>query len=118
MIKSYESVHIKTIITFILRNEESIQNKLLSLKVFKRDRKRFKKNNQILIIEVIKSYAEVKLAALTRKDARVKLVNSMLLAYKTVRNNHLNVNLRVTRDSYELNVRKIINSSAHQLRAT
>ncbi len=45
MIKSYELVHIKTIITFILRNEESIQNKLLSVKVFKRDRKRFKKYN-------------------------------------------------------------------------
>ncbi len=66
----------------------------------------------------MKLNAKVKLAALIRKDARVKLVNSMLLAYKTIRNNHLNVNLRVTRNSYELNVRKIINSSAHQLRAT
>ncbi len=45
MIKSYESVHIKTIITFILKDEESIQNKLSSLKVFKRDRKCFKKDN-------------------------------------------------------------------------
>ncbi len=34
----------------------------------------------------------------------------MLLAYKIIRNNHLNVNLRVTRDSYELNVKEIINS--------
>ncbi len=37
----------------------------------------------------------------------------MLLAYKTVRNNHLNVNLRVIRDSYEPNVKEIINLSAH-----
>ncbi len=113
MIKSYEFIHIKTIITFILRDEESIQNKFSSLKVFKRDRKRFKKDNQILIIEVTKSDAKMKLAALIRKDARVKLVNSMLLAYKTVRNNYLNVNLRVIRDSYELNVKEIVNSSAH-----
>ncbi len=45
MIKSYESVHIKMIITFILRNEKSIQSKFLSLKVFKRNKKRFKKND-------------------------------------------------------------------------
>ncbi len=45
MIKSYESVHIKTITTFILRDEESTQNKLSSVKVFKRDRKRFKKDD-------------------------------------------------------------------------
>ena len=45
MIKSYELVHIKTIITSILRDEESIQNKFLSLKVFKRDRERFKKDD-------------------------------------------------------------------------
>ncbi len=45
MIKSYESVHIKTIITFILRNEKSIQSKFSSLKVFKRDRERFKKDD-------------------------------------------------------------------------
>ncbi len=113
MIKSYESVHIKTIITFILRDEESTQNKFLSLKVSKRDRERFKKDDQILIIEVTKSDAEVKLAALIKENARVKLVNSILLVHKTVRNNHLNVNLRVTRDSYELNVKEIINSFTH-----
>ncbi len=45
MIKSYESVHIKTIITSVLRDEENIQSKLSSLKVFKRDRERFKKDN-------------------------------------------------------------------------
>ncbi len=61
--------------------------------------------------------AEVKLAALIREDARAELADSMSLAHKTVRNNHLNVNLRVTRDSYELNVKEIINSSAHQSRA-
>ncbi len=55
----------------------------------------------------------MKLTALIRKDARVKLVNLMLLAYKIMKNNHLNVNLRVTRDLYELNVRKTANSSAH-----
>ncbi len=33
------------IITFILKNEESTQSKFLSVKVFKRDRKRFKKDN-------------------------------------------------------------------------
>ncbi len=43
MIKSYELVHIKTIITSVLRDEESIQSKFSSLKVFKRDRKRFRK---------------------------------------------------------------------------
>ncbi len=113
MIKSYELVHTKMIITFILRDEKSIQNKLLSLKVFKRDKERFKKDDQILIIEVTKSDAEIKLTALTRKDARVKLANLILLAYKTIRNNHLNVNLRVIRDSYELNVKEIINSFTH-----
>jgi len=77
------------------------------VKVFKRDRERFKKNNQILIIEVTKSDVKVKLAALTRKKARVKLV------YKIIKNNHLNVNLRVTRNSYELNIRKIANSFTH-----
>ncbi len=118
MIESYELVHIKTIITSVLRNEESIQNKFSSVKVFKRDRKRFKKDNQILIIEVTKLNAEVKLAVLTRKDARVKLADSMLLAYKIMKNNHLSVNLRVTRNSYELNVRKIINSFTYQSRAT
>ncbi len=45
MIESYESVHIKTITISVLRDEESIQNKLSSLKVFKRDRKRFKKDD-------------------------------------------------------------------------
>ncbi len=40
-------MHIKMILTSVLRNEESIQNKLSSLKVFKRDRKRFKKNLNI-----------------------------------------------------------------------
>ncbi len=45
MIKSYESVHIKTIITPVLRDKESTQNKLLSVKVSKRDRKRFKKDD-------------------------------------------------------------------------
>ena len=103
-------MHTEMIIISVLRDEESIQSKFLSLKVFKRDRERFKKDNQILIIEVAKLNAEVKLVTLIRKDARVKLVNLMLLAYKTVRNNHLNVNLRVTRNSYELNVKKIINS--------
>jgi len=83
------------------------------LKVFKRVRERFKKDDQILIIKVTKLNTEVKLAALTRKDARVKLVNSILLAYKIIRNNYLNVNLRVIRDSYELNVKKKINSSAY-----
>jgi len=80
------------------------------LKVFKRDKERFKKNNQILIIEVTKLNVKVKLAALIRKDARVKLVNSMLLAYKIMKNNYFNVNLRVIRDSYELNIKEIINS--------
>ena len=80
------------------------------MKVFKRDRERFKKNNQILIIEVTKLNAKVKLTALTRKDARVKLVNLMLLAYKIIRNNHFNINLRVIRDSYKLNIKEIINS--------
>ncbi len=83
------------------------------MKVFKRVRERFKKDDQILIIKVTKLNTEVKLAALTRKDARVKLVNSILLAYKIIRNNYLNVNLRVIRDSYELNVKKKINSSAY-----
>ncbi len=110
MIKSYESVHIKTITTSVLRDKESIQNKLSSVKVFKRDRKRFKKDDQILIIGVTKSDAKVKLVTLIRKDARVKLADLMSLVYKIMRNNHLNVNLRVTRDSYELNVKKIINS--------
>ncbi len=45
MIKSYELVHIKTIITSVLKNEKSTQNKLSSLKVFKRDKKRFKKDD-------------------------------------------------------------------------
>ncbi len=80
------------------------------MKVFKRDKERFKKNNQILIIEVTKLNVKVKLAALIRKDARVKLVNSMLLAYKIMKNNYFNVNLRVIRDSYELNIKEIINS--------
>jgi len=88
------------------------------VKVFKRDRKRFKKDDQILIIEMTKLNAEVKLTTLIRKDARVKLANSMSLAYKIMRNSHLNVNLRVTQNSYELNVKKIINSSAHQSRVT
>ncbi len=88
------------------------------MKVFKRDRKRFKKDDQILIIEMTKLNAEVKLTTLIRKDARVKLANSMSLAYKIMRNSHLNVNLRVTQNSYELNVKKIINSSAHQSRVT
>ncbi len=113
MIKLYESVHTETIIISVLKNEESTQNKLSSLKNFKRDRERFKKDNQILIIKVTKLKTEVKLAALIRKDARVKLVNSMLLAYKTVKNNYLNVNLRVTRNSYELNIKEIINSFAY-----
>ncbi len=43
--KSYESVHIKTIITSVLRNKESTQSKLSSVKVFKRDKECFKKNN-------------------------------------------------------------------------
>jgi len=106
-------VHIKMITTSVLRDEESTQNKFSSLKVFKRDRKRFKKDNQILIIEVTKSDAEMKLAVLTKKDARVKLADSMSLAYKIMRNNHLNINLRVTRNSYELNIKEIVNSSAH-----
>ncbi len=101
------------ITTSVLRDEESTQNKFSSLKVFKRDRKRFKKDNQILIIEVTKSDAEMKLAVLTKKDARVKLADSMSLAYKIMRNNHLNINLRVTRNSYELNIKEIVNSSAH-----
>ncbi len=41
MIKSYESVHTETIITLILKDEESIQSKFSSLKDFKRDKKRF-----------------------------------------------------------------------------
>ncbi len=45
MIKSYELVHTKTITTSVLRDEESIQSKFSNLKVFKRDRKRFKKDN-------------------------------------------------------------------------
>ncbi len=101
------------IITSVLRNEENTQSKFSSVKVFKRDKKRFKKDNQILIIEVTKLNAEVKLAALIRKDARVILANLMLLAYKIIRNNYLNVNLRVTRNSYELNVRKTVNSFTH-----
>ena len=52
-------------------------------------------------------------AALTRKDARVKLADSMSLAYKIVRNNYLSINLRVTRNSYELNVKETVNSSAY-----
>jgi len=60
----------------------------------------------------------VKLVALIRKDARVKLADSMSLAYKTVRNNHLNVSLRVTQNSYELNLRKIADSFTHRLKAT
>ncbi len=36
-------MHTEMIIISVLRDEESIQSKLLSLKVFKRDRKRFKK---------------------------------------------------------------------------
>ncbi len=60
----------------------------------------------------------MKLVALIRKDARVKLADSMSLAYKTVRNNHLNVSLRVTQNSYELNLRKIADSFTHRLKAT
>ncbi len=45
MIKSYELVHTETIITSVLRDEKSTQSKLLSLKDFKRERERFKKNN-------------------------------------------------------------------------
>ncbi len=45
MIKSYESVHIITIITPVLRNEESTQSKFSSLKVFKRNKERFRKND-------------------------------------------------------------------------
>jgi len=37
MIKWYELKHIKTIITFVLKNKISTQNKFLSVKVFKRD---------------------------------------------------------------------------------
>ncbi len=113
MIESYESVHTETITTPVLRNEGSTQSKLSSLKVSKRDRERFRKDDQILIIEVTKLNAKVKLAVLIRKDARVKLADSMSLAYKTIRNSHLNVNLRVTRNSYELNVKKTADSSAH-----
>jgi len=106
-------VHTETIITSVLRNEKNTQNKFSSLKVFKRDRERFKKDDQILIIEMTKSDAEMKLAALIKENARAELADSMLLAHKIIRNNHLNVNLRVTRDSYELNVRKTASSSAH-----
>jgi len=55
----------------------------------------------------------VKLAALIKENARVKLADLMLLAYKIMKNNHLNVNLRVTRDSYELNVKETVNSFTH-----
>ena len=37
MYASYESVHIKTIIISVLRDEESIQNKFSSVKISKRD---------------------------------------------------------------------------------
>ncbi len=39
------------------------------MKVFKRDKKRFRKDNQILIIKVLKLKAELKLTALIKKDA-------------------------------------------------
>ncbi len=71
MIKSYELIHIKIIITWftsVLRDKESIQSKLLSLKVSKRDRERFKKDDQILIIKVTKFNVKVKLAALIREN--------------------------------------------------
>ncbi len=38
-------MHTETIITFILKDEENIQNKLSSFRAFKRDRECFRKND-------------------------------------------------------------------------
>ena len=98
-------------------NEINTQSKIVRVKIFKRDRDRFRKIVKKLIINATKSDAEEQLA-LTRKDARVKLADSMSLAHKTVRNSYQSVNLRVTHDSYELNVRERTNLSAHESRIT
>ena len=57
------------------------------MKIFKRNKDRFKKIVEKLIINATKLNAEEQLA-LTRKDARVKLADSMSLAHKTVRNSY------------------------------
>ena len=89
----------------------------MRVKIFKRNRNRFKKIVKKLIINATKSDTEEQLA-LTRKNARVKLADLMSLAYKTMRNNYQSVNLRVTHNSYELNVRKKTDLSAHESRIT
>ena len=98
-------------------NEINVQSKIVRVKIFKRDRNRFKKIVKKLIIGATKLNTEEQLA-LTRENARVKLADSMSLAHKTVRNNYQSVSLRVTHDSYELNVRKKINLSAHESKIT
>ena len=87
----------------------------MRVKILKRDRDRFRKIVKKLIIDATKSDAEEQLA-LTRKDARVELADSMSLAHRTVRNSYQSVSLRVTHDPYELNVRKKADLSAHESR--
>ena len=117
MIKSYESANAETIVTSVLMNEINIQNKIVRMKIFKRDRNRSRKIVEKLIINATKLNVEEQLA-LTRENARVKLADSMSLAHKTVRNSYQSVSLRVTHDSYELNVKERINLSAHESKAT
>ena len=117
MIKSYESANAEATVTSVLMNKINIQSKTVRVKILKRDRDRFRKIVKKLIIDATKSDAEEQLA-LTRKNARVKLADSMSLVHRTVRNNYQSVNLRVTHDSYELNVRKRTDLSAHESRAT
>ena len=68
-------------------NEINIQSKIVRVKILKRDRNRSRKIIEKLIIDATKLNAEEQLA-LTRKNARVKLADSMSLAHKTVRNNY------------------------------
>ena len=98
-------------------NEIDTQSKIVRVEIFKRDRGRSRKIVEKLIIDATKSDAEGQLA-LTREDARVELADSMSLAHKTVRNSYQSVSLRVTHDSYGLNVRKRADLSAHGSRAT
>ena len=117
MIKSYESANAEATATPVLMNEINTQSKTVRVKILKRDRNRSRKIVEKLIIDATKSDAEEQLA-LTRKDARVELADSISLAHRTVRNNYQSVSLRVTHNSYELNVRKRTDLSAHESRIT
>ena len=117
MIKSYESADAEATATPALMNEIDTQSKTVRVEIPKRGRGRSRKIVEKLIIGATKSDAEGQLA-LARKDARVKLADSMSLAHRTVRNSYQSVSLRVTHDSYELNVRKRADLSAHGSRVT